>query len=277
MKIKNLLLLCIFITLQFVIVNQASALKLSGYFLGGYSFAVNESYVDTHKNKDIYWNPNSGWSFRAGIIFALSERFDLRIDIDGVFGYYKYGTDDGGKVNTESQAGNNPPTTNTEWSQSFNFHIMLIAKIITRGKFLPYFGIGAGIGILQSYETWEFKNADGDNAKVFIRKYYPIALSFKGVVGFVWKIMNKLGLMLEASFTLVNFVMSKVIINKYTINGVDHTDDYTLGERTYTYQYDIEDENKGGDCLLAGFNYSNYPQQKISTVFSVQMGVFFQF
>lgn len=270
-------LACLLIFLMLLIPITSNAAELYGFFLGGYSFAVNESYVDTHNNKDIYWNPNNGWGFLAGLGLKLSKLFDIRIDITGVFGYYKYQTDDGGKVNTETQAGRAPATWNTEWSQSFNFHVTFIVKLIQTGKFIPYIGLGAGFGYLKSYETWEYNNVDGEDAKLYIRKYYPLALSFKGSLGFMWQIMKKVGIMFEVSFTLVNFVMSKVILYKYTIGGEDHTDDYTLGERTYTYEYDIPDENKGGDCLLAGFNYSNYPQQKIGTALGVYMGVYFYF
>jgi hypothetical protein len=247
------------------------------YFTGGYSFAVNYSYIDTTANKDIYWNPNNGWALKAGFGIVISPIFDLRMDITGVFGYYKYPTRDGGKVNTENQVGSSPPTVNVEWSQSFNIHFTLIAKLVQKGSFIPYIGVGAGIGYLKSYETWDFINSNNQHAKLYLRKYYPIALSFSGTIGFKWMFTKNLGLIFESAFYLVNYVMKKVIIYKYTIDGVDHTNDYTLAQRTYTYHYDIPDENKGGECLLSGFNYANYPQHKIGTAFKTFLGVVYFF
>lgn len=272
---KKILIILLFLVL--LLPAFSFSLDMNFYFLGGYSFAVNSSYVDTHANKDIYWNPNNGWAFKTGLGFVLSKTFEIRIDITAVFGYYKYKTDDGGKVNTESNANRRPPTMNTEWSQSFNFHVTFITKLVQKGRFIPYIGLGIGLGYLKSYETWEYSNVNNLPAKLYITKYYPIALSLAGSFGFRWMLTKKLGLMMEATFTVVNFVMKKVVLHKYTIDGVDHTNDYSLAERTYTYDYNIPDENKGGECLLAGFAYSNYPQQKIGTSLGIYMGIIYNF
>ena len=240
-------------------------------FRTGAALPVNASYIDTYENQDIYWNPNSGLSLDLKLTYHLSKTFWLSFPLEAIVGYYRYTTTDGRKVNTEAQAGNTPVTTNTEWSFAPSLVPMLMLKTGPDPTSL-YIGLGAGLGLMWSYETWSFTNTDGNAALLYISKYYDPAIVFKGEAGVNLPLKKRLSLNIAGNFTVANYVMRKVILSHYYIDGADTIGDYDTVDTVYSYGYDVPDENKGGDCLLAGFTYNNYPQQKIGTNFNIKVG-----
>lgn len=251
-----------------------SPISLGFHF--GYAIPINASYIDTYQNDDIYWNPNSGINLDLRMSIKCNDYLWVVLPIDFVAGFYRYKTTDGRKVNTEAQAGNAPDTMNNEWSVAPNFVPMVHVR---PGKHpaIPYIGLGLGIGFLWSFESWEFTNADGKNALLMIAKYYWPTPLFKGEIG--WKIPVKNGVSIEigATFNLANFIMRRVELTNYYINGRDTIGNFDEKDKVYSYSFNAPDENKGGDCLLAGFAYKNYPQQKISTNVSIKFGVSYTF
>lgn len=246
----------------------------SNYYLDlrtGLALPVNASYVDTYENQDIYWNPNSGLSFDMKLTYKFSPSVWLSLPLETVVGYFRYTTTDGRKVNTEAQEGNTPLTTNTEWSVAPSFVPMLMLKADAKNT-TPYIGIGAGIGLMWSYETWDFTNNDGNDALLYITKYYDPAIIFKGETGISIPLRKRLALNIAGTFTVANYVMKRVELSHYYIAGTDTIAAYDVVDTVYSYGFDVPDENKGGDCLLAGFAYNNYPQQKIGTNFNIKVG-----
>ena len=241
-------------------------------FRTGFAFPVNASYIDTFENQDIYWNPNSGLSLDIKFVCILSDILWLTLPVDSVLGLYQYTTTDGRKVNTEAQAGNTPETVNTEWSFAPSFTPMLMVKL-GKQPGAPYIGVGAGIGLMWSYESWSFTNVDDNGALLTMTKTYWPALVFKGETGINIKLRNRLAMNISGNFTVANYVMKRVQLDHYYINGADTIGEYDIKDLAYTYGYDVPDENKGGDCLLAGFTYNNYPQEKIGTNFTVKIGL----
>lgn len=238
----------------------------------GYAAPVNESYIDTYQNDDIYWNPNTGINIDARLNLNFNENISLIIPLNTNIGYTRYTTTDGRKVNTEAQAGNNPVTTNTEWSVAPDLGIMVKAKL-GNSTALPYIAVGVSGGLLYSWETWDFENNDGDNAVLHIFKTYDFSPVFKGEIGWDIPFRDKIDFKIAATFNLANYVMRRVELTHYYVNGADQIDQYDEKSTVYNYAYNAPDENKGGDCLLAGFTYNNYPQQKISTNFTMKFGI----
>lgn len=245
-------------------------------FLMGYAIPINASYIDTYKNDDIYWNPNSGINLDIRFKFKFTDYIYLALPVDLVIGIYQYKTTDGRKVNTEAQAGNTPVTTNTEWSVAPNLVPTLIVKPHPHPA-VPYIGFGLGLGVLWSFESWEFANNDGDNAKLVIAKYYYPTALFKGEMGWDIPIAKRAYFRIAAVFSLANYIMYRVELTNYYVNGNDTIGEYDEKSTVYSYAFNAPDENKGGDCLLAGFTYQNYPQQKISTNVAVKIGFSFNF
>jgi hypothetical protein len=239
---------------------------------GGYAAPVNASYIDTYQNDDIYWNPNSGLTVSTSLVIRISEMVSLAVPAELVVGYTRYTTTDGRKVNTEAQAGTTPDTTNREWSFAPNLGAMLIVRTGRRPA-SPYIGVGAALGMLWSYESWEFTNVDGDETRLVIAKRYWPTPVLKGEVGWIIPFRGRWDLNVAATFNMANFIMKKVILTHYYVDGDDRIDEYDEKSTVYNYSFDSPDENKGGDCLLAGFTYQNYPQQKISTNVAVRIGV----
>lgn len=270
MKMKSILAALIIFVFTAAALYSKEPVTLS--LLGGYAAPVNSSYVDTFENQDIYWNPNSGLNAELRLAYPINEHMSIVIPADLIVGYYQYNTTDGRKVNTEAQAGNTPKTVNTEWSFSPSIVPMLLVETGSSPA-IPYIGIGAGLGLLWSYETWDFTNDNGDNAQLVIDKFYAPTPVFKGEVG--WKIPyeKKLDIHIAGVFTMVNYIMTRVELSHYYINGADTISEYDTKDTVYSYAYNVPDENKGGDCLLAGFAYNNYPQQKISTNFTFKIGL----
>jgi hypothetical protein len=258
----------------FVFSTELSAISV--YHMLGYNFKKNESYVDTVDNKEIYWNPNSGFSMFFGIRDFFAKTFEWRVEFSGTFGYYQYDTTDGRKVNTEAAAENVPPTKNVEWSQIFSI-VPSIGQRYNFSKIAFTFGVGLGPYFSRSYETWDFGNVDGQDAHLEIKKYYPITIGFIGRGGIEYKVSNNINIICEFQFEAVNFVMSQVDLTSYTLDGEEQIDNYTRSQVTYVYARDIPDENKGGEALLAGFNFANYPQEKIGTVMTLKLGVSYKF
>lgn len=243
---------------------------------GGYAVPVNASYVDTYQNDDIYWNPNSGASLSAAVNLRVNDAVRLIFPADLVVGYTRYQTTDGRKVNTETQAGTTPDTTNTEWSFAPNVGAMI--RVQTGKKpAAPYIGVGAALGMLWSFETWQFTNVDGEDTKLSIVKHYWPTPVLKGEVGWLFPLKENLGLNIATTFSMANFMMRKVVLTHYRVGGDDRIEEYDEQSTVYNYSFDSPDENKGGDCLLAGFNYNNYPQQKISTNVSLRIGVTYDY
>lgn len=267
---RKYILILILCTLNVTIAQAFDG--VSWDILIGYAFPVNESYIDTHQNDDIYWNPNSGINIDTRLNFNFNKNLSLIIPLNTNIGYYQYKTTDGRKVNTEAQAGNRPETTNTEWSIAPDLGIMVKAKL-GDSSLLPYIAVGISAGLLYSWETWEFQDDNGDDAKLDILKMYDISPVFKGEIGWNIPLKDKVDLKIAATFNLVNYIMKRVELTHYYINGVDRIDEYDEKSTVYNYSYNAPDENKGGDCLLAGFTYNNYPQQKISTNFSLKFGI----
>ena len=71
--------------------------------------------------------------------------------------------------------------------------------------------------------------------------------------------------------------MYRVELTNYYIDDSDTIGEYTDKDRVYKYSFSAPDENKGGDCLLAGFAYQNYPQQKIGTNVAIKIGLAVKF
>jgi hypothetical protein len=254
--------------------GRRSRLHFEGY--AGYAAPLFASYIDTYQNQDIYWNPNSGINLDVRLRIRLTDHLSLTFPADFVFGIYQYYTTDGRKINTEAQAGNAPKTVNTEWSIAPNFAPMLHVYP-SKHPACPYLGIGIGIGALFSFESWDFTNVDGNEALLVISKFYYPSPQFKGEIG--WNIPVKNGVSFNASFVfnLANYVMYRVVLTNYYINGTDTIGEYNERDTIYSYAFSVPDENKGGDCLLAGFAYQNYPQQKISTNLSIKIGFSYNF
>ena len=252
--------------------SQKAKTNLHFNFLAGYAIPVNSSYVDTHENQDIYWNPNSGFNFEFRLTYHFTKLIRLAFPLDVVIGLYQYTTTDGRKVNTEAQAGNKPITTNTEWSIAPNFVPIFQVKP-HKHPAVPYIGFGLGIGVLWSFETWDFTNADNKRTVLVINKYYYPTPLFKGELGWDIPINGRLHFQIASTFNLANYIMYRVELSHYYVGGEDKIGDYDEKSRYYTYGFDVPDENKGGDCLLAGFTYQNYPQQKISTNFAIKLGL----
>lgn len=256
-----------------VVQAQSKSKDITLDMFAGYAVPVNESYVDTYQNNDIYWNPNSGLNLDFRFKMDLSDSLTLALPINLNVGFFQYTTTDGRKVNTEADAGNTPVTTNTEWSIAPDIGLMLFADMGGNKKFIPYFGIGAAVGFLHSWETWDFTNNDGDDALLIISKFYDLTPVFKGEIGCIIPSKKKFDIKIAATFNMANYIMRKVILTNYLIAGNDTIDNFDEKSTVYNYAVDVPDENKGGDCLLAGFNYNNYPQQKISSNLTIKIGI----
>ncbi|MBN2546405.1 MAG: hypothetical protein JXB50_11455 [Spirochaetes bacterium] len=244
--------------------------------MAGYAIPVNANYIDTYQNDDIYWNPNGGIDIDLRITIKFHPLIYFSIPFDTVFGFYKYITTDGRKVNTETQAGTTPVTTNWEWSVAPNIVPMIMYKPYDHPA-VPYIGIGIGVGFLVSYESWEFTNVDDKAAKLVIVKYYLPQPSFKGEFGWYVPITKKLHFRIATVFNMVNYPMIRVVLTNYYIDGEDHISEYDEKSRIYNYAFNSPDENKGGDCLLAGFNYANWPEQKIGSNVTLKIGFAYNF
>lgn len=286
MRYKKIIILIVLILITQIIFGKAKSIsKLKGKnptnkfileFMMGYSVPINCSYIDTYKNQDIYWNPNSGVNFDLRFTVKFNDYLSLSFPIDLTVGYYQYTTTDGRKINTEDQAGNQPITTNREWSVAPNFAVMLMVK---PGKHpaVPYFSFGIGVAFLWSFESWDFTNVNNQSALLMIAKYYYPTPSFKGEIGWFVPITKKLSFRIAGVFNLSNFIMYRVELTNYYIDGEDTIGNYNEKDTVYSYAFNVPDENKGGDCLLAGFAYQNYPQQKIGTNLSLKIGFSFNF
>ena len=242
----------------------------------GYAAPINASYIDTYQNDDIYWNPNGGFNLDMRITIQLHELVWFSLPLDMVFGYYQYTTTDGRKVNTEAALGNAPVTTNTEWSVAHNFTPMVYVKP-HKHPAVPYIAIGIGVGILWSFETWEYTNFENYATKLTIAKYYLPNPSFKGEIGWMVPITKRLQFRFASTFNLVNFIMIRVQLTSFTIDGEETIKEWDEQSTIYNYAFNAPDENKGGECLLAGFTYQNYPQQKIGMNISFKAGLSFLF
>jgi hypothetical protein len=139
------------------------------------------------------------------------------------------------------------------------------------------FGVGAGPYFARTYESWEFTNVNGQKARLEIKKYYPVTLGFVGKLGMDIRLSKSLSLVLEGQFEAVNLTMSQVDLTSYTLDGVETIKKYNRNQRTYIYARDVPDENKGGGALLAGFNFANYPQEKIAMALGIRVGVAYRF
>jgi len=239
----------------------------------GYAIPVNASYVDTYQNHDIYWNPNSGLNLDLRLEKQINEHFSLIVPLNTNIGFTRYNTTDGRKVNTEADAGNTPETINTEWSVAPDIGIMLKSSLGGK-RSSPYIALGMALGYLHSWESWEFTNVDGQDVTLIISKYYDPSPVFKGELGWEFPLENKeADLRIVAGFNMVNYIMKQVVLTHYMVAGNDRIGDYDSKSTVYNYAFNAPDENKGGDCLLAGFTYNNYPQQKISTNFTIKIGL----
>jgi hypothetical protein len=254
--------------------NEGGKSKVYLDFMAGYAIPINASYIDTFENQDIYWNPNSGINLDLRVRVMFNDFVGLAIPFDFVVGIYQYKTHDGRKINTET--GTMPVTTNTEWSFCPNLTPTIILK---PGKHpaIPYFGVGVGLGFLLSWESWDFMNKDGLRTQLYMVKNYWPSVDVKAEIG--WNIPLSKGFFFDIScvFNLANYIMYKVELTNYYINNRDTIGLYDEKSRIYNYAFDVPDENKGGDCLLAGFVYENYPQQKIATNASVKIGFSYNF
>lgn len=250
--------------------------RVSFDFLIGYAIPINASYIDTYQNSDIYWNPNSGFNLDMRLTFKCNDYFYIAVPVDLVVGFYRYKTTDGRKVNTEAQAGNVPETWNNEWSVAPNFSLMALAK---PGKHpaVPYLGIGVGVALMVSFESWDFTNVNGDDCLLIITKYYWPNPILKGELGWNVPIKNGFSFRFAATFNLANFIMRRVELTNYYVDGKDTIGQYDEKSTVYNYAFNAPDENKGGDCLLAGFTYKNYPQQKIGTNIAIKIGFAYTF
>jgi len=260
-----------YLVLTFLLLSLAGIYGQSNLNLelfAGYAVPMSQSYVDTHQNKDIFWNPNSGLNAEGRMNFKIDNTLTLAIPLNVNVGFYSYHTDDGGKVGTE--AGTNPDTVNTEWSLVPDIGAMLLAKAGNKES-SPYIGVGAAVGYMHSWETWDFVNQDGNDVLLVISKFYDLSPVFKGEIGWTFK-SKKSDFTIAATFNLANYAMRKVVLTNYYIAGEDTIGNWDTKSTVYSYAYDVPDENKGGDCLLGGFAYNNYPQQKISTNLSIRLG-----
>ncbi|MCG8572011.1 MAG: hypothetical protein MJB14_17895 [Spirochaetes bacterium] len=237
----------------------------------GAALPINASYVDTHENQDIYWNPNSGFKADTRLTIQFTDIFYFSLPLELIIGFYRYNTTDGRKVNTEAQAGSVPETVNTEWSIAPNFVPMFIAKF-AKHPGVPYIGLGIGLGLMWSFESWDFVNVDGDETLLKIAKFYWPTAMVKAEVGWYVPIKNGFYFRAAATFNLANYIMRKVVLTHYIVDKVDYIEEYDEKSTIYNYAFNAPDENKGGDCLLAGFTYQNYPQQKISTNVCLEIG-----
>ncbi len=261
-----------------VIKTANSNRKVQFYFdfLSGYGIPINASYIDTIENDDIYWNPNSGFKLDTRITIKFNEIFYFALPLDIAIGFTRYETTDGRKVNTEAQAGNTPETMNNEWSIVPNFVPLFMAKF-AKHPAVPYIGIGIGLGLMWSFESWDFTNDDDDAVLLIIAKQYWPAPTFKGELGWYIPLKNNFNFRIAGIFNLSNFIMRRVDLTHYYVNGANQIKEYDEVSTVYNYSFDSPDENKGGDCLLAGFVYQNYPQEKISTNFSIEIGFAYNF
>lgn len=278
MKMSRIIIILFLIGLQITIYGKTKGDKSRIFFefLAGYAFPINASYIDTFKNQDIYWNPNSGGNLEIRLTIKCNDYLYVAFPVDLVAGYYQYKTTDGRKVNTEAQAGTAPETINREWSVAPNFGVMVLAK---PGKHpaIPYIAIGAGVALMWSFESWDFTNVDGKDTLLVITKHYWPNPVFKGEVGWLIPLKKGFYFRIAATFNLSNFIMRKVVLSHYYIDGDDHISDYDEKSTIYNYAFNAPDENKGGDCLLAGFSYKNYPQQKIGTNIGFKIGIAYNF
>ena len=275
MKIKILVIFFLIVALYQINSKVETKRKPKFYFdlLLGYAVPINASYIDTYKDQDIYWNPNSGININLRFRLMFTETFGLAFPLDVVVGIYQYKTHDGKKINTEAEAETNPETTNTEWSVCPNFTPTIILKPSSHPG-CPYFGIGIGVGLLWSWESWSFTNVDDESVLLIILKYYYPSVNVKAELG--WNVpLNKAKTFyfnISCTFNLANYIMYKVQLTNYYVDNVDKIGDYDEKSTIYNYSFNSPDENKGGDCLLAGFVYQNYPQQKIGTNAEVTIG-----
>jgi hypothetical protein len=241
---------------------QGSRLSLTAG--AAYAMPVNASYIDTYQNEDIYWNPNAGVAACTALRIRVNDLVTIALPLEVLCGWTRYTTTDGRKVNTEAAAGTNPTTTNTEWSIAPSLGAEVLVRLGRRPA-SPYIGIGACLGLLWSGESWEYVNVDGQDTRLtMIKDYWPTPI-LRGELGWDVPLRNRWALNMALTFSMANFVMKRVTLTHYTIDGKDHIDEYDERSRVYTYAYDAPDENKGGDCLLEGFTYQNYPQEKISS------------
>ena len=254
------------------IVQKDPVTNLSLELFLGYGFPINASYIDTYKNDDIYWNPNSGITADIRFTLKLSDFIYLSLPIAGSFGIYQYTTTDGRKINTEAKAKRTPTTTNTEWAFSHDFVPLVYIKPGTHPA-IPYIALGVGVSFLWSFEAWEFTNVNDKKVKLEMVKYHLPEPSFKGEIGWIIPLNKILSFRVAGFFNLVNSVMIRVELTHYYINNKDHISEYDEKSRIYSYAYNVPDENKGGDCLLAGFTYENYPQNKIGTNAGLKLGL----
>jgi hypothetical protein len=280
-KIKIILILIILLSLTFFINSQAKTRVLKGKdpktnlileILLGYAFPINASFLDvTYVNTDYYWNPHSGITADLRFTLKLHEYVFLALPIDVSFGIYQYTTGDGSKVGTEAAAGHKPITRNTEWSFTHDFVPMVYVK---PGKHaaVPYLGLGVGVSVCWSWETWEFTNVDDEKVKLVIQKSYLPNPAFKGEFGWIVPINKRLSFRIAGFFTLTNAIMIRVELTNYYINDEDTIGEWDEKSRVYNYAFNAPDENKGGDCLLGGFNFDNHPQQKIGTNAGIKLG-----
>jgi hypothetical protein len=267
-----ILLTCFFLTAAGKTNGQKSKIYLD--FMLGCAIPINASYIDTFENQDIYWNPNCGANIDLRLRIMFNDIIGIALPLDFVIGIYQYKTHDGKKVGTE--AGTNPITTNTEWSLCPNFTPTIILKP-SKHPACPYFGVGVGIGFLWSWESWDFTNRLDMRAQLYMIKYYWPSVNVKAEIG--WNIPLGKGFSFDIScvFNLANYIMYKVELTNYLLNNVDTIQYYDEKSRIYNYAFDAPDENKGGNCLLGGFVYENYPQQKIATNASVKIGFSYNF
>ena len=245
-------------------------------FMTGYAIPINASYVDTYQNSDIYWNPNSGFNLDLRLKFRVNDYFWLAVPVDFIAGVYQYDTTDGRKVNTEAQAGTVPDTVNTEWSVAPSLSLMAMVR---PGKHpaIPYFGVGVGLNLMWSFESWKFTNVDGNSVLLMIAKHYWPTPVFKGEIGWDVPLGGGFSFRFAAVFNLANFIMRKVRLTHYYVDGENRIHKYDEKSTVYNYAFNAPDENKGGDCLLAGFTYQNYPQQKIGTSIALKIGFAYNF
>ena len=273
---KKLIIALICIISIFSLSAKSGGKKTNFYmdFLAGYAIPINASYVDTFENQDIYWNPNSGINIDMRFRYMFNDIIGIAFPIDVVIGIYQYKTHDGKKINSEQ--GTNPITTNTEWSVCPNFTPTIILKP-HKHPAVPYFGVGVGIGILWSWESWDFMNRNGLRTQLYIYKNYWPSVNAKAEIGWNIPIQNGFYFDISCVFNLANYMMYRVELTNYIINNRDEIAQWDEKSRIYNYAFDVPDENKGGTCLLAGFAYQNYPQQKISTNVSIKIGFSYNF
>ncbi len=279
-KVKIILFLIVFLNLVFLMDSQTNKkiaqkdpiTNLTLEFLIGYGFPINASYLDTpYQNTDYYWNQNSGITADIRFTLKLHEFVYLSIPIAGSFGIYQYTTDDGKKIGTEARAGAEPITTNTEWSF---VHDLVPMVYIKPGKHaaVPYAAIGIGVSVCWSWETWEFTNIDDKKVKLVIQKSYLPNPTFKGELGWIIPLTKRFSFRIAGFFSMTNAIMVRVELTNYYIDDEDTIGDWDEKSRVYNYSFNAPDENKGGQCLLAGFNYANFPQQKIGSTAGIKLG-----